>query len=171
MNVIFLIVVIFLFIWILGQCNVLIKTKRKCDKSYNQIKEKIKNKYELINNFFQIIKINIPQENLFFESLSEAKNLIDNSNIAENQVIANNLLTNVSVSLIDFAENNAEIKSSEMFIGFQEDLSVINRKISYESQFYNDGVYAFNTAIQVFPISLFAMLFHFTSFEFCNHRL
>ena len=68
--------------------------------------------------------------------------------------------------LLAVAENYPDLKANANFLALQEELTGTESKIAYARQYYNDQVRLLNTAIQSFPSSILASMFHFTAREF-----
>ena len=98
--------------------------------------------------------------------MTKARSMMQNATGVADQAQASNMLTGTLKTLFAVAENYPELKANENFMKLQEELSDIETKISYQRQFYNDAVYAFNTAIQQFPGNILAGIFHFVPKEF-----
>ena len=166
MNLIIIAVIVVVVLWAIGQYNGLIGVRNKCDHAWAQIDVMLKKRFDLIPNLVETVKGYASHEKEVFEGVARARSMMDNATGVAQQAEADNMLSSTLKSLFAVAEAYPELKANENFMSLQNELSDIETKISYERQFYNDAVYAFNTQIQQFPGTIFAMLFHFTPREF-----
>ena len=63
--------------------------------------------------------------------------------------------------LMAVSESYPDLKSNANFLDLQRQLKDIEDKIGFARQFYNDTVTAYNTAIKMFPGSVFAGIFRY----------
>lgn len=59
------------------------------------------------------------------------------------------------------AEAYPQLQANQNFLDLQAQLKVLEEKIAYARQFYNDVVQKYNTKIEVVPTNIIAGLFHF----------
>ena len=161
--VVILAVIIF---FVIGQYNNMIMQRNKCDYAWSQIDVILKKRYDLIPNLVETVKAYATHEKDIFEEVARARSMMTSSQGVESRAEAENMLSGTLKTLFAVAENYPELKANENFLKMQEDLEDIETKISYQRQFYNDAVYAYNTMIQQFPGSVFAGMFHFAVKEY-----
>jgi LemA protein len=80
--------------------------------------------------------------------------------------VAENQLAGALKSVFAIAEAYPDLKANQNFLSLQSELTDTEDKIQAARRFYNGNVRDFNTSIQVFPGSLIAGTFHFTTMEF-----
>ena len=161
-----IIIAVVVVLWLMGTYNNFIQIRNKCDYAWSQIDVMLKKRFDLIPNLVETVKGYAAHEKEVFENVAKARSMMQNATGVADQAQANNMLTGTLKTLFAVAENYPELKANENFMNLQEELSDIETKISYQRQFYNDAVYAFNTAIQQFPGNILAGIFHFTPKEF-----
>ena len=159
-------VVVVVIFWIIKTYNGLIQIRNRCDLTWSQIDVMLKKRFDLIPNLVATVKGYASHEKEVFEGVAIARSMMDNAKGVADAAEANNMLTGTLRTLFAVAEAYPELKANENFMDLQNELSDLESKIASRRQYYNDSVYSFNTAIQMFPGSLFAMIFHFTAREY-----
>lgn len=84
----------------------------------------------------------------------------------DNTVAANQELSSVLGKLMVVSEAYPELKANTNFMQLQKELTETENKISMSRQFYNDTVFKYNNAIEMFPASLLAGMFAFHPMSF-----
>lgn len=79
---------------------------------------------------------------------------------------AENQLAGTLKSLFAVSENYPDLKANQGFQQLQSELVDTEDKIQASRRFYNGNVRDYNTKLQVFPTSLFASMFGFSSRDF-----
>ena len=161
-----IIVVVILIIWLVSQYNGLISVRNRCDHAWAQIDVMLTKRFDLIPNLVEAVKGYAAHEKELFAKIAEARSLMTNATGVKEQAQADNMLSGTLKTLFAVAEAYPELKADTSFLNLQKELSDIETKISYQRQFYNDAVYAFNTSIEQFPGNIVAGMFHFTQKEF-----
>ena len=166
MNIIIIAVVVVVALWFMGQYNGLVALRNKCDHAWAQIDVQLKKRFDLVPNLVETVKGYASHEKEIFTKVAEARSMMTQAQGPADQAKADNALSGTLKTLFAVAENYPELKANENFLELQTELTDIEEKISYERQFYNDAVYAYNTQIQQFPGNIIAMIFHFVVKEF-----
>jgi LemA protein len=63
-------------------------------------------------------------------------------------------------------ERYPDLKANQNYLALQEELSSTENRISFARQFYNDSMFKYNNATQMFPSNVVARAFGFKSGEF-----
>jgi LemA protein len=122
----------------------------------------------LFPNLVNAVKGYAQHEKATFESVTQARNMALNAGNLQEQMQAENMISNALRSLFAVAEAYPELKANTNFLQLQSELTDTESKIAYARQFYNDTVQKFNTKIELFPNNLvagmlgFAMVDYFT---------
>lgn len=153
-------------IWILLTYNSLIVARNRVREAFSHIDVQLKRRASLIPNLVETVKGYAKHEKEVFEKVTQARSALVGAKNPQEQAVANDMLTASLKSLFAVAEDYPDLKASDNFKQLQEELSDTETKISASRQFYNTNVLDYNTSLQVFPNSLIANLFHFTSEEF-----
>ena len=90
-----------------------------------------------------------------------SKSLQDARVSPEEVTKSSNMLEGTLKTLFANMEAYPDLKANQNYLDLQAQLSDTEDKISYMRQSYNDTVMNYNNAIQTFPGSVFAGMFHF----------
>jgi len=138
----------------------------RVNEAFAQIDVQLKRRTDLIPNLLETVKGYAKHEKSVFENVTKMRAALMDAKGAEEKAKANNMLTDTLKSLFAVAENYPQLRASENFKEFQEEIEDTENKIAYSRQFYNSNVMDYNTKIQLFPNVIFANLFGFKSAEF-----
>jgi len=157
--------------WLILGYNGLIKRRNRTQESWSDIDVQLKRRYDLIPNLIETVKGYMQHERETLESVtrarSEAMQVHDQSNATPEQVAkSENMLSDTLKSIFALSENYPDLKANTNFLQLQDELSDTENKIQAARRFYNGNVRDFNTAVQQFPMSVIAGMFHFDSFTF-----
>ena len=145
--------------------NSLIRLRMRVNNAWSQIDVQLKRRYDLIPNLVSTVKGYMKHEKGVLEEVTKARTALISGSMNQ-KAKASNQVTEALKSIFAVAENYPQLKASENFKVLQEELAGSESKIAYSRQFYNDSVMQYNEALQVFPKSVFAKLFHFLPKEF-----
>ncbi len=162
------VVVVLIAVFLVVIYNSLVQLRQRVQNSWSQVDVQLKRRYDLIPNLVNAVKGYAKHEQSTFETVTQARNMAMNAGSVQEQMQAENMLSNALRSLFAVAEAYPELKANTNFLQLQTELSDTESKIAYSRQFYNDTVQKFNTKIEVFPNNLvagilgFAMVDYFT---------
>ena len=126
----------------------------------------MKRRYDLIPNLVNTVKGYAAHENSAFENVTRARAAAMGATGLADKGVAENQLAGALKSVFAIAEAYPDLKANQNFLSLQSELTDTEDKIQAARRFYNGNVCDFNTSIQVFPGSLIAGTFHFTTMEF-----
>lgn len=153
-------------LWAIAMYNGLITHKNRVDESWSDIDVQLKRRYDLIPNLLEAVKGYMQHERSTLEAVTAARaNALSASTVGEHAQ-AENMLTGALKSLFAVAESYPDLKASQNFLKFQDELSDTENKIQAARRFYNTTVRDFNIAIQQLPSSLIAGVLGFSARQF-----
>lgn len=151
-----ILVIIFLFCFI-GMYNSLISAHEKVKRSKSNIDVFLKKRFDLIPNLEQIVKGYIEHEK---EVLIEIAKLRTDYEKNKDINVANELNSKMNELLL-LVENNPKLKSSELFLNFQKELSDVEDEIQAVRRIYNNSVTNFNTKIKQVPYNIINIILNY----------
>lgn len=158
-------VMIFCFIEVIIGYNSLITLRNRVDNQSAQVDVQLKRRAELIPNLLETVKGYAKFEKKTLTDITELRNRVMNAGSTREACAADAELGRACARVLAIGESYPELKSNTNFLKLQEELSETENKIGMARQFYNDTVTKYNTAIQMFPKSVVAALFHFQKRE------
>ncbi|HLB39700.1 MAG TPA: LemA family protein [Actinomycetota bacterium] len=159
-------VVVLVVVWAIWAFNRLVKYRNRVDEGWSQIDVQLRRRYDLIPNLVAAVRGYAAHERTVFEVVTKARAQAETASGVAGQADAENAVTSGLRQLLAVAENYPDLRANENFLALQEELTGTESKIAYARQYYNDQVRLLNTAIQSFPSSVLAGVFHFTAREF-----
>jgi len=159
-------VVVLLVLWTIYAFNRLVKYRNRADEGWAQIDVQLRRRYDLIPNLVQTVEGYAAHERETFEEVTAARTRAESAQGVAGQADAENAVSSGLRQLLAVAENYPDLKANANFLALQEELTGTESKIAYARQYYNDQVRLLNTAIQSFPSSVLASMFHFKQREF-----
>ena len=168
-NIIILgIVLVVILAIIVGIYNSLVALRNQVENSRAQIDVQLKRRHDLIPNLLETVKGYMAHEANTLENIVKLRQQAINVTGSDAKVVAEveNQLSGALKSLFALSENYPDLKASQNFSQFQEELASTENKISFARQFYNDSVLNYNNKIQMFPSNIIAGIFNFTQKSF-----
>lgn len=157
----FIILVVLLLIWAIGQYNRLVTLRNQVQNGWKQIDVQLKRRHDLIPNLVNTVKGYMEFEQDTLEKVIAARNAAISAKGVADAAEKEGALTGALSRLFALAENYPTLKSNENVRQLQEELSSTENKISFARQFFNDIATKFNIAQQVFPGNIIAGMFGF----------
>lgn len=146
-------------IWMLY--NGLVTKRNRTEEAWSDIDVQLKRRHDLIPNLVETVKGYAAHEKEVFEKVTEARTSAISAQGAQAQAQAENMLSGALKSLFAVAENYPTLRASENFQKLQDELTDTEDKIEAARRFYNGNVRDYNIAIEQFPGSMVAGMFHF----------
>ncbi|MBA2441507.1 MAG: LemA family protein [Rubrobacter sp.] len=146
--------------------NGLVRRRNGVEEAYRQIDVQLKRRYDLIPNLLEGVKRYFQQEQGVLEEVTRARSAAMQPQSPGEQAQSESRLSGAIGNLFAVSENYPELRSSQVLLDFQEELSSTENKISFARQHYNDSVQSYNTKIQSFPAVLFARAMGFSESEY-----
>lgn len=164
--IIIAILVILLGFYVIYVYNRALSWEQKVSNSWSQISVELKVKINLIPNLIEVTKQYAEYERDLFESITEQRTKLINSESANENIKNNTDLNQYINKLYAVAEGYPELKSNVTFLNLQNKITDIEEKIAVYRQFYNDTVMLHNRFIQSFPHNIIAGMFGHKEIEY-----
>lgn len=159
-------VVLLVGLFIMSGYNALVRLRNKVKDQWSQIDVLLKRRADLIPNLVETVKGYAKHESETLESVIAARNKAISAKTPEDEMKANGELSQALGRLLAISEAYPDLKANENFNNLQNQLSETEDKISYARQFYNDSVLTYNNKVEMFPSSIIASWFKFTTSKF-----
>ena len=155
-------VVILLAIYITATYNSLVGMRNRVKDQWSQIDVQLKRRFDLIPNLVETVKGYADHEQETLKGVIEARNKFNVAKTPEEEMKANDQLSNFVSKLFALSESYPDLKANQNFMSLQADLKDTEDKIASARQFYNDTVLTLNNKIEMFPSNIVASMFKFT---------
>ena len=160
-GIIIAVIVVILIIAIIALYNNLVRLRNRVDNAWSQIDVQLQRRLDLIPNLVDTVKGYTDHEAKTLQNVTEARAACMSASTPEEVTRSSNMLEGTLKTLFANMEAYPDLKANQNFLDLQAQLSETEDKISYMRQSYNDTVMNYNNAIQTFPGSVFAGMFHF----------
>lgn len=146
-------------VWFFGTRNQLVNLRENVEMQRSQVETTLQRRSDLIPNLVATVKGYATHEEEVFTAIANARSKLAGSiqsGDIESINKANNALDSALGRLLAISENYPVLQANEQFIALQDELAGTENRIAVSRQYYNAAVRTYNTAVQVFPISLVA---------------
>jgi len=166
--IIVLLLLVFMFVgFFISTYNALIILRNLVKNAWAQIDVQLKRRHDLIPNLIEAVKGYMAHESGTLEKIVELRNqAINVKGDAKAVAAVENQLSGALKSLFALSEGYPDLKASQNFMQFQEELASTENKIGFARQYYNDCVLKYNNKTQMFPSNIIAGMFGFTQETF-----
>jgi LemA protein len=164
-GLILLVVVGSIVVWAIASYNRLVGLRNQVLNGWRQIDVQLKRRHDLIPNLVNAVRGSMDFERETLTAVMEARAKALTASGPADAAQKEGQLSVALGRLLAVAENYPTLKSNDNVKMLQEELSGTENKVGFARQFYNDIATKFNTAQQVFPMSVFAGAFGFKPAE------
>ena len=158
--------ILIILLWIIMTYNKLVESRNKIRNQWSQVDVLLKMRFDLIPNIVETVKGYAIHEEQTLLAVIDARNSAINSKTPEDEIKADQELTNKLTKLMALCESYPELKADSNFSKLQESLNDVENKIAYARQFYNDSVLKYKNIIEKFPTLLIARMLGFKQEQF-----
>ena len=161
-----IVVIVLIVLYIVATYNGLVGMRNRVKDQWAQIDVQLKRRFDLIPNLVETVKGYASHEQETLKGVIEARNKFNVAKTPEEEMAANDQLSNFVSKLFALSEAYPDLKANQNFMGLQSDLKDTEDKIASARQFYNDTVLTLNNKIEMFPSNIVASMFKFTKEPF-----
>src|SRR3989338_524311 len=166
MSTIILIIIAVIVLWSIAIFNSLVRTRQRVRESWADIDMQLKRRYDLTPNLVETVKGYAAHEREVLEKVVQARSAAMNAKTVGEHGQAENMLSGALKNLFALSEAYPNLRASENFAKFQDELSDTENKIQSARRFYNTNVMELNTKTEQFPSNLIANMFGFKKEKF-----
>jgi LemA protein len=141
--------------------NSLVALRLRTRNAWAQISVQLKRRHDLIPNLVETVKGYAAHEKQTLEAVISARSRAAGAQTPEEQVRAENALTQTLRSLLMVVENYPQLKANQNFLALQEELTTTENRVAFARQHYNDETTRYNTSIGTVPRNFIAGAFGF----------
>ena len=156
------VVIVLIVLYIVATYNGLVGMRNRVKDQWAQIDVQLKRRFDLIPNLVETVKGYADHEQETLKGVIEARNKFNVAKTPEEEMKANDQLSNFVSKLFALSESYPDLKANQNFMSLQADLKDTEDKIASARQFYNDTVLTLNNKIEMFPSNIVASMFKFT---------
>lgn len=162
------VVVLFLFSWVFGGYNSLVKSDEELSKSWGNVESSYQRRADLIPNLVSTVKGYAEFEKSTLLEVTNARASatqvkVDPSNpesLKQFEAAQNQVSSSLSRLLV-VVEKYPDLKANQGFLDLQRELAGTENRINVERRKYNEAVQEYNVNVRKFPRNIIASLFGF----------
>lgn len=170
--IILLIILVVVFVAAVILYNRLVRLRNAYINAFAQIDVQLKRRHDLIPNLVEAVRGYMKHERETLEAVISARNQAEHSRqqaggaVGDPQAMAQlgraeGALGSVLGRLFALSEAYPDLKASENFRQFQEELTSTENRVAYARQAYNDAGMRYNNAVESVPSNMIAGPFGF----------
>lgn len=167
---IIVILVALLVMWVISLYNGLVQKDEAVASTWGQVENVYQRRADLIPNLVSTVKGAADFERNTLQEVVEARasatqvklsaDELTEANVAKFQAAQDALSASLGRLLVS-VERYPNLKATDNFKAFQEQLEGTENRIAVERKKYNEKVEEYNNTIRRFPSNIFASMFHF----------
>ncbi len=152
--------------WGVNAYNRLVKLRNMKEEGWSGIDVQLKRRSDLIPNLMETVKGYMEHEKDVLTAVTESRARIGTAANSADRMKAEAALSMGLGRLIAVAESYPDLKANANFLELQKQLQEIEDQLQMARRYYNGTVRNLNTAIELFPNSVVANMFHFEQADF-----
>jgi len=159
-------IIFILGVWGVKSYNGLIGLKETVDNESSNIETQLQRRADLIPNLVNTVKGYTNHENKILSAISEARAKLSGAGTMSEKAKADSELSSAVSRLLVVVENYPNLKADSQFSALTDELAGTENRITVARRDYNASVKEYNQKIKMFPGSIIAGMFGFSSAEY-----
>jgi len=148
--------------------NSLVSNRQLSQEGWSGIDVQLKRRADLIPNLLETVKGYMAHERETLEAVTNARAAAQSvsGGTPEQRAAAEGALSGALGRLMAVAEAYPDLKANTTFLEFQAALQKVEDELQLARRYYNGTARNLNVAVQSFPSSIVANMFHFTTAQY-----
>jgi len=143
--------------------NGFVAMKNNVDKSWSNIDVLLKQRFDELPKLIKVCEGYMQHEQKTLEAVIKARSQISGARGEQQQMQAQNMLTDTLKSLFMVVERYPDLKADKAFRQLAARITEIEEQIADRRELFNESVTIYNIRLDQFPDLLIARLFNFSS--------
>lgn len=152
--------------WGIGSYNGLVGLKERVENQSSNIETQLQRRADLIPNLVNTVKGYTSHESEVLGAISDARAKLAGAGSMSEKATADSELSSAVSRLLVVVENYPNLKADTQFSALTDELAGTENRITVARKDYNDSVKEYNQKIKMFPGSIIANMFGFTSADY-----
>ncbi len=152
--------------WLLLTYNRVIRLRNFVSEAWSGIDVQLRRRHDLVPNLIEVAEGFRVHEANVLKRIAETRAESEHAAGAKQVGDAEGKLQHALIELYAVAENYPDLKTSDVYLTLQSDLTAVEDELQMARRYYNGTVRNLNTGIQIFPNTLVAGWFRFRAAEF-----
>ncbi|MEO8884117.1 MAG: LemA family protein [Devosia sp.] len=162
------IVILAIAAWVVVMYNSLVSNRQLTQEGWSGIDVQLKRRADLIPNLMETVKGYMTHERETLEAVTNARAAAQSvsGGTPEQRAAAEGQLSGALGRLMAVAEAYPDLKANTTFLEFQAALQKVEDELQLARRYYNGTARNLNVAVQSFPSSIIASIFHFVTAQY-----
>ncbi|MEQ9485649.1 LemA family protein [Coleofasciculus sp. F4-SAH-05] len=143
-------------IWSIGTYNSFSRHASQAEAQWAQVENQLQRRADLIPNLVQVTQAYTEHEKEIVSLLQQSRQAYLQADTPEKKAVAIEQVNDAINRFQDYAANNYQLQSSQLFTNLQYEITGTENRIAVERMRYNQAVQRYNQTIQQFPNSVLA---------------
>ena len=152
-----------LILYVILIYNGFVLLKNNINRDWSNIDVLLKQRFDELPKLIKVCAGYMQHEQKTLEAVIKARNMAGSARTAQDNIQAQNALSDTLKSLFMVVERYPELKADAGFRQLSNRITELEDQIADRRELYNSAVTIFNTRIDQFPDVIIARLFNFTS--------
>ncbi len=152
-----------LALYVITVYNGLVQLKNNIERNWSNIDVLLKQRFDELPKLIKVCEAYMQHERQTLEAVIKARSLVSQAHGGEEQMRAQNALTETLRSLFMVVERYPELKADQAFRQLGSRISELEDQIADRRELFNDSVNLYNIRIEQFPDLLVARTFNFVA--------
>ena len=156
------VVLVGLMVYLILIYNGFIALRNNIDRNWSNIDVLLKQRYDELPKLIKVCEGYMQHEQKTLEAVVKARSLVNQARTDEQNMQAQNLLTDTLKSLFMVVERYPNLKADQSFQQLGYRITEIEDQIADRRELFNESVNLYNIRLEQFPDIIVARGFHFT---------
>lgn len=143
-------------IWSIGTYNSFSRRASQVEAQWAQVENQLQRRADLIPNLVRVTQAYTKHEKEMVSLLQQSRQAYLQADTPEKKAVAIEQVNDAINRFQDYAANNFQLQSSQLFTNLQYEIAGTENRIAVERMRYNQAVQRYNQRIRQFPNSVFA---------------
>lgn len=161
-----IILIVLLAFWVISIYNSLVTLRERVDNAKAQITTQIESRWDAIKSLISATKQYSAHEAEVLEKVTQSRAAIGRGSSIKDMEKDQGQLESVIGRLIAVSEAYPDLKASSVYKDTMASINKFEDNVRNSRMIYNDVVTRYNRMLQIFPSSIIAGMFNFSSREY-----
>ena len=154
--------------WVMGAYNSFVSQSQQITGQWAQVENQFQRRFDLIPNLEASVKGSFSQEKTIFGEIADARTKYAGAKTIDQKAEAAGQVESALGRLLVITENYPQLASLQNVKDLMIELEGTENRIAVERMKYNEIIKNYNTNVAVFPTSILARMFGFSSHQYFN---
>ncbi len=156
-------IILIILIYVFIMYNAFVRIDNKVEEAFSTMDIYLKKRWDLVPNLVETVKGYATYESQILREITNLRKINYEALSYKERLNTSNKINAYIGKIMAIAENYPELKANNNFLKLSEELTNIENDIANARKYYNGCVRQFNNKVEMFPNSILAKIFGYTS--------